>query len=228
MTGDVTYRSPVEIARMLEEFSDERVAIQADLGEVDGAQVFSSKVLRVEPDCSGFFAAYDADNGVNSLLYRQSTIKFNADYLKDRFVFFTHSPVDATWGGKPAVYFPMPQSMLKYRRMYKRHVVPADAGLRCIVTREKQEPLEMRVVDISSGGLGCIIYSEAEPFAQGEILDHCQITQQDGQQFRVALSVQYSIPTMLSSGAYAHRAGMRFIEPPSEVQALARQFATGR
>jgi c-di-GMP-binding flagellar brake protein YcgR len=225
MTGSVTYRSPVEIACMLEEFFSEQVPIYADLGEVDGAQVFSSKVLWVEQDYSGFFVAYDADDAINSLLYKQSTIKFNTDSQKGRFVFFTHSPVDATWGGKPAVYFPLPQSMLKYHRAHERNAVPAGAGLRCTVTREKQGKLEMRVVDISTGGLGCLINSEAEPFAPGEILDHCQITQPGGRQFRVAMSVQYSIPTMLSNGTYAQRAGLRFVEPPPEIEALARQFS---
>jgi c-di-GMP-binding flagellar brake protein YcgR len=225
LTGDVTYISPVEIARVLEDLASEHVAIHAEFGENSGAQVFASRILWVEPDCSGFFVAYAADDTINSLVYKQAAIKFEADYMGERVSFFSHTPLDTTYSGKPAIYFPLPASLIHYQRKYKRVTVPAEAGLRCLVNHEKAEPLEMKVVDISEGGMGCIIYSETEPFAQGAVLKHCKLVQPDGTQLRIVLAVQYSIPTMLPNGTYVQRAGLRFVEPPGAITALVRGFS---
>lgn len=225
MTGGVTYNSSVEIARVLEDLARERVAIYADLGESEEAQVFASTILWVEPDVSHFIVAYAADDAINSRLYLQPVIKFNANYQGERVSFFAHTPLDAVFEGKPAIHFPLPPSLLVYHRNHERIEVPSEAGLRCIVSNGKDSQLEMKVVDISEGGIGCTIYSEAEPFARGAVLKYCKIILPGGATARVVLSVQYSIPTMLPNGTFAHRAGMRFIEPPVNIRLLLKKLA---
>lgn len=225
MTNGVTYSSLLEVAGVLEDLSRERVAIHADLGEIEDAHVFESRILRVDPDLSHFIVAYVEDDSINSLLYKQSAIKFNANSQGDRISFFTHSPLDAFFDGKPAVYFPLPPSVLRYHRNHERIDVPAEAGLKCIVIDGKENPLEMKVVDISEGGIGCLIHTETEPFVHGAVLKHCKIVEQGGRQLRVVLNVQYSMPAMLPNGSYVQRAGMRFMEPPDDIRRLVKLFS---
>ncbi len=224
LTASGAYRSLLDIARILEGLSRERITIHADLGEDEGRR-FASTILWVEPDISHFVVAYVADDEINSLLYKQAAIKFNADYHGDRITFFTRTPVDAMHKGKPAILFPMPESMHRYRRKHERITVPAEAGLRCVISSGQVAKFEMRVLDISEGGIGCIMHSENGPFAAGETIKNCRLIEGDGTEWWVDLSMQYSLPTLMPNGTYAQRLGLRFVEPPEEVKALARKFA---
>ncbi len=219
------YRSLLDIARILEDLARDRIAIHADLGDGDDALPFVSRILWVEPDISHFIVAYAEDNEVNSRLYRQAAIKFNTEYQGDRLTFFTRTPVDGTYKGKPAIHFPIPESMHRYRRRHERIVVPAEAGLRCVVTHGPMVQHELRVVDISEGGIGCLIHAESELFAAGTIFKNCRLIQPGGAEIWAKLAVQYAMPTMLPSGTYAQRLGLRFVEPTEEIRALARKFA---
>ncbi len=227
MTANATCTSPVEIAQVLEDLAGARIPIHAELEEPAGPRLFTSRVLWVEPDCSGFTVAYDADDTVNGLLYRQGAIKFNADRHHERISFFAHTPLDTMFQGKPAIYFPIPPSLMRYRRRHQRIAVPAEAGLRCVVTRDREAQLEMKVVDISEGGMGCVIHSETEPFVQGAVLRQCRLVRTGGKPVWVVLAVEYSMPAMLPDGAYVQRAGLRFLEPPPEIRTLTRQLSAG-
>lgn len=220
------YRSVLDIARILEDLARDRIEIQADLGNGDDELPFISTVLYVEPDISHFVVAYAADDAINSLLYSQAAIKFSADYQGDRLNFFARTPLDGTYQGKPAIYFPLPESMHRYRRTHERIPVPAEAGLRCFITHGVEaRPLELRVLDISEGGVGCLGHTDSEPFAAGVTFQNCTFTHPGGHDIRAALAVQYAMPTMLPNGTYAQRLGLRFVNVTEEIRALARKFA---
>ena len=219
------YRSVLDIAHILEDLARDGIAIQADLGDGDNELSFTSTILWVEPDISHFIVAYVEDDSINSLLYKQAAIKFSAEYQGDRLNFFARTPFDGLYQGKPAVYFPLPESMHRYRRSHERIPVPASAGLRCFVTRGVNKIIELRVVDISEGGIGCIAHTESEAFAAGAVFKHCTFTQPGGKEIAAEFAVQYSMPTMMPNGTYAQRLGLRFVNPTEEIKALARKFA---
>lgn len=240
LSASGAYRSILDIARILEDLSRDGIAIQADLGHADLGQAdpgqanlgesgdsppFVSTILRVEPDASHFVVAYVEDDAINSRLYRQPAIKFSADYQGDRITFFARDPLDGLHDGTPAIYFPMPESMHRYRRTHERVAVPTQAGLRCIAHHGHAAELEMRVLDISEGGIGCLIHIEHRPLAAGDTLTNCSLTHPGGPELRVDMVVQYAMPTLLPNGAYAQRLGLRFLKTTDELRILVKKFA---
>lgn len=219
------YRSVLDIARILEDLARDGIPIEADLEDGDEERPFISTVLWVEPDISHFVVAYVEDDAINSLLYRQAAIKFSTEYQGDRLNFFTRTPLDGMYRGKPAIHFPLPESMHRYRRTHHRIPVPANAGLRCVVSHGHAAHVELRVVDISEGGIGCLAHTASELFSAGVTLEHCTFIQPSGVEMRVELAVQYAMPTMLPNGTYAQRLGLRFIEPTEEIRAVARKYS---
>jgi c-di-GMP-binding flagellar brake protein YcgR len=219
------YRSALDIARILEDLARDRIQIEADLGNGDDERPFVSTILHVEPDISHFVVAYVENDEINSLLYRQATIKFSAAYQGDHLNFFARTPLDGAYLGKPAIYFPLPESMHRYRRTHERLTVPAEAGLRCFIGYGAARPLELRVLDISEGGVGCLGHTDRDPFAAGTTFQNCTFTLPGGQDIRATLAVQYAMPTMLANGTYALRLGLRFVTPTEALRALARKFA---
>ena len=88
--------------------------------------------------------------------------------LSSSIEFVATVPSETVFDGAPAVRFAVPQSLVRsQRREHPRFNVPSDASLRCIADSAGVAPFEARIVDVSQGGLGDMIYDPGVRLASG-------------------------------------------------------------
>jgi len=203
----------------------ESTAIYADIGRYGEEKLFISQVLTANLDDGQVRIAYGIEKSINSRLFDHPLIRFKANYQKGRLAFLANRPSDTIFRSKPAIQFAFPKAMLHYYREQPRLILPTDVSLRCIVNEKgTAEPFELKVVDISHDGMGCILYQNRKALQKGSVLKDCRIILPNGDVTVVDLMVRYTTQIKLINGIKANRTGIRFIQRPTEIQTLIEQF----
>jgi c-di-GMP-binding flagellar brake protein YcgR len=223
-SGSILYRSRIEIGRILQALTNEGIAVFANIGDSEEEQLFVSHVLSVKPDEDYFVLAYGAEKSINSALFRQAAIKLKANYQGARIAFVAYRPSDSMFDGRPAIRFVFPRALLHYHREHKRIGIPREVALRCLVGEAGIIQFELRVVDISHDGMGCVLYKGGSTLKKGTVLRNCRITQTNGKTIVADLIVRHSTPVKLRDGTMAYRTGVRFVQTPAEIKPLIDQF----
>jgi c-di-GMP-binding flagellar brake protein YcgR len=222
--SSVLYRSRIEIGRILQGLADENASVFAYIAERDDDHLFISNIHSVHPDADNFVLSYGMHKTINGALFRHATLKFKANFRGGRISFLAQRPLDATFGGQPVVKFVFPQMLLHYYREYSRISVPGEAALRCIVDGPDDHLLEMKVIDISQDGMGCILHQEGNLLQKGMVLKNCRISLPNGKIVQADLMVRHSQPVTLKDGMIVYRTGVRFVQTPDEIKPLINQF----
>lgn len=219
---NVLYRSRIEIYRILQALMNERSSLSAEIGNY---QQFVSHILSVEPATGHFAVAYCANKSLNRVLFDLPALEFTAGYRDAHLVFQVSAPSDAQFGGQPALQFAFPQSLILYhRREHPRIPVPADVSLRCVADEEGVISFEARIIDISLDGMGGMLYDSSIMLTAGTMLKGCRIITPGGEAIIADLEVRYVATITLPDGTLAHRAGVRFIQRPEQIEALIGLF----
>lgn len=224
--GQTTARlllSQIEIERVLRTLEQDRAVILTDLGEEQ--QLFASCVLAVDPDGGYFVVAYSPSKAANIALLRQPKVIFRTNHGQAHIEFEGVGPSDTMFSGAAAVRFVFPTALAwSQRRSHPRIPVPAAASLRCVADRAGVTPFEARVVDISLGGLGGMIYDAAIKLEPGTVLKGCRIMIPGGKAISADLEVRYSTSILQSDGSFARRSGVRFVTKPAGIEELVKVF----
>lgn len=222
--NSVLYRSRIEIARILQTLANENIAVFTNIGDMDEEQIFVSHVLTVKPDDDYFVLAYSAEKTINSALFKRSALKLKANYQGARIAFVAYRPADTMFEGQPAIRFVFPRALLHYHREHKRIGIPREIALRCIVGEPGTQQMELRVVDISRDGMGCVLYKGGGRLEKGTVLKNCCIIMPNGEAISADLIVRHSMPSKQKDGTIAYRTGVRFVQTPEEIKPLIEQF----
>lgn len=223
-SSSVLFCSRIEITRILQALVNENTAVFTSVGATDEEQLFVSHVLSVKPDDDCMVLAYSAEKTINSALFKNATLKLKANYQSAYIAFAGYKPADTVFEGQPAVQFAFPRALLQYHREYKRISIPREVALHCISGAEGKNKLEMKIVDISQEGMGCMLYHRASTLRKGTVLRNCHIDLPDGKFMVADLMVRHSTPTILPDGTCAYRTGFRFVQTPDEIKPLIEQF----
>jgi putative nucleotidyltransferase with HDIG domain len=216
------YHSRIEIGRLLQSIANENIQLSADLGE---EQIFISRILSVNPDAGHFVLAFAEYKPSNSLLYKSPTLEFTANFHGAHLTFKVLQPIDTMYEGQPALQFLYPRAvLLHHRRQHKRIGIPKDISLNLIAGWGDLSPIEIKVVDISMDGFGCILYKEGSTLQPGSVLKGCLILLPNGKDVAVDLIVRHTSPFALKDGTVAYRTGVRFIQTPKEIEPLINHF----
>lgn len=162
-TTGVLFRSHIEITRILRQLARDCAVLSAEVG--DPGQLFLTQLLHVDPSGEFIVLAYSEERQANTTLLEQAHVVFRANDKRGCIEFVATVPSETVFDGAPAV----PQSLVRSqrRREHPRFNVPSDASLRCIADSAGVAPFEARIVDVSQGGLGDMIYDPGVRLASG-------------------------------------------------------------
>ncbi len=221
--GAVLYRSRIEIIRILARLARDKAVLSAELGEP--GQLFLSRVLHVDRAEDFFILAYSEERQANAALLAQASVAFVASEQRGRIEFLASAPVETVYEGVPAIRFTIPQALVRSQsREHPRFKVPADSSLRCIADSAGVASFEARIVDISRGGLGGMIYDSQVTLMPGTVLRGCKIILAGSKPVVADLEVRHTAPVVLADGSLARRSGVKFIGEPEGLDALVQRF----
>lgn len=219
---NVLYLSRIEICRILQELSENRISIIAEIGT---SWTFVSHILLVDSHKDHFVVSYCANKLLNSKVLELPALIFTASYRDAHLLFEASSPVETHIDGQPALQYALPKTLTYYhRREYPRISVPADFSLRCIADAAGVIPFESRIVDISQDGLGIMIYDRDIRLEPETVLKGCRIIIPGGKAIVADVMVRHVATVHLQDGTPARRAGLRFIQKSDEIAELVELF----
>ena len=219
---NVLYLSRMEICRILYDLSENHISINAEIGT---NWTFVSHILLVDSSKDHIVISYCANKLLNSKVLDLPALKFTASYQDSHLVFECLNPAETLFDGQPALQYAIPRTLTNYhRREFPRARVPAEISLRCIADAGGFIPFESRIIDISSGGLGILIYDLDVKLEQGTVLKGCRIIVPGGKAIVADLVVRHVATIHLQDGSLASRAGLRFIQKSNEIADLVNFF----
>lgn len=222
VTG-VLFRSHIEITRILRQLASDGALLSAEVG--DSGQLFLTRLLHVDPGGEYFVLAYSEERRANTALLEQAYVVFRASDKRGRIEFAAGAPSETVFDGDPAVRFAVPQSLVRsQRREHLKFKVPPDASLRCIADDAGIAPFEARIVDVSLGGMGDMIYDPDVRLAPGTVLKGCKIIMADIEPIVADLEVRYTVSIGQPDGSLARRSGVKFLGEPKGIDALLHRF----
>lgn len=222
-TTGVLFRSHIEITRILRQLAQDHAVLSAEVGEP--GQLFLTRLLEVDPGGEFFIVAYTEERGANTSLLEQGSVVFQASDKRGRIEFAAASASETLFDGEPAVRFAVPQALVRsQRREHPRFKVPSDASLRCIADSSGVAPFEARIVDVSRGGIGDMIYDPGVILAPGTVLRECKIMISGSEPIVADLEVRYSVSIVQPDGSLARRSGVKFLGEPKGIDALLNRF----
>lgn len=217
------FRSRIEITRILRRLARDRAVLTAEVG--DARQLFLTRLLHVDEAGEFFLVAYSEERRANAALLEEVSVLFRANDKRGRIEFAASAPSETVFDGHPTVRFAVPQSLVRSQsREHPRFKVPSDSSLRCIADSAGFAPFEARIVDISRGGLGGMIYDPHVTLAPGTVLRGCRIMIAGRKPVVADLEVRYSDSIVQPDGNFARRSGVRFLGEPKGIDALLKRF----
>lgn len=215
----VLYRSRIEILHILEELAHKGAMLYSAVE--GGERLFLSRMLHVDPAAECLYVEYGEQHPSNDALLDQQAVLFVAYHEGARVEFEADAPVEAEFGGLPAVRFALPVVLVRsHRREHPRYPVPEAVSLRCVADDAGVMPFEARVVDISLGGLGGMTYDAAITLPTGTVLRGCRIVVPGRKAIVTDLEVRYTVSVVQADGSLVNRSGVRFVKRPAEIDAL--------
>lgn len=217
------FRSHMEIERILKMLVRDRTLVAADVG--DGETLYLTRLLHVDPDKEAMVIAYSEQATANELLLDSPRIAFRANHRRAHIEFECVNPSATRFKGTAAIRLGFPSALTwSQRREHPRIPVPPNLSLRCVADSSGVIPFEARIVDVSLGGMGGIIYDAPIKLEVGAVLRDCKIVIPGGDAILVDLEVRYTAPIAGPDGRAACRSGVRFLNRPKGIEALINLF----
>jgi c-di-GMP-binding flagellar brake protein YcgR len=219
----VLFRSRIEITRILRHLVRDRAVLSAQIG--DAAQLFLTRLLHVDPSGEFLIVGYSEERRANAALLEQPSVVFRASDKRGRIEFSAATPAETVFEGDPAVRFALPRALVRSQlREHPRFTVPSDASLRCVADSAGVAPFEARIVDISRGGMGGMIYDAGVRLPPGTILRECKIMLAGSKPVVADLEVRYTVSAVQPDGSLAQRSGVKFLGETRGIDALLSRF----
>jgi len=183
--------------------------------------VFEAKLLSVDADGGQIVLSRHAQEALNSALLQRSLCSFHASVPGRHIEFAATEPRDLG----NAIQLKFPEVMVsRQERAHPRAEVTPHRPLHCVADAAGIMPFEARMIDISRGGAGFLVYPGDIILEPGTVLHGCRIQGPDGRTYTVDLEVRYSQPVTLKDGTRAARSGCRFVDPSPDVLELVRHY----
>ena len=217
------FRSHMEIERILRMLVRDRTLVAADVG--GGETLYLTRLLHVDPDKEAMVIACSEQTTANELLLAMPRIAFRANHRRAHIEFECAGPSVTRFKGAVAIRLAFPPALTwSQRREHLRISVPSKLSLRCVADSTGVIPFEARIVDISLGGMGGIIYDARIKLEVGAVLRDCKIVMPGGDAILVDFEVRYTAPIAEPEGRAACRSGVRFLNRPKGIKALINLF----
>jgi c-di-GMP-binding flagellar brake protein YcgR len=193
----------------------------------DGRDFLLTTLVAIEEDaiildCGGD-AAMNTKAGEAAKLFCATQL----DNVKIQFV--VHGLTAVSYEGRPAFRAAIPDTVLRLqRREFFRLTVPITRPLRCILPYEKADgsrvQLEVKVVDISGGGMAIMSPPEGIGFEADAEFPNCRIELPEVGIVVATLKVCNVFEITLRNGSVVKRAGCQFKSLPGPMLTLVQRY----
>ena len=210
-------RSPAEIAQVLGLLHTRGEALVAHLqsGEVK----FTSKLLKVDPIKSCIIIEPDRVEAANAALLARPRCTFFATLPNGHVEFVAADPLRIEHGGTPAIRLKFPDVFsYRQRREQERAAVSPQVPLECLADAGGVLSFKGGLVDVSTGGVGFLIYDPSITLEPGTVLKGCRIDAQNEAPLILDLEVRFSEMVSLPDGTRAERSGCRVVVRPETLK----------
>lgn len=188
--------------------------------------LFLSRLLHVDPEAGSIVVAWSTSKAANLAILATRRVSFGCSHEGAHFEFLASEPREIDHCGQPGIQFAVPGSLLVlHRRAHPRYAVPPRVPLSCEISLGPMA-FEAKIVDISTNGIGAIIYDAGICLESGMLLRHTRIARPRSRPVLVDLEVRHISRIVLPGGGGAHKAGCRIIGAAGEVESLIRFFIT--
>lgn len=220
--GDDRYlvRNRRQVRGLLRALIDQRSLVSAHIGGRD--QSFPSAVLEVNEDEDWLLLDGSPNEASNRAAAAATHLLCFAQLEKVRIRFRLDHVERIEHEGHIAFRAPMPASIYHLqRREHYRLETPITHSPTCVIGFDPEpdgeparEPLHLRVIDISGGGLAVSLPADSALLEVGHIYRHCQLHLPDQGPLPVALAICSRARLTLPNGVESFRVGARFEEMP--------------
>ncbi len=215
----------IEIIALLREMVAKRSLLTIHFNE--GAEFIVTTVLAVNPEFEEVVVDWGADRqaDLHLLQAERLTAVTLVDHIKVQFS--TGRPQETVFEGGPAFRMRLPSSVLRLqRRNFYRVKVPMGRPVICRVTHPAQPAklLDLRVLDLSVGGLALLVNPAEFDREPGGHIEDCRISIPDHGHFHATLEVRNA--ELLAEGAKARlkRLGCQFVDLPPHVTGQIQRY----
>ena len=152
-----------------------------------------------------------------------------ARHEKVRIQFVLHGLRQVEYQGRPAFRAPLPDDLLRLqRREYYRLATPIANPLKCLIPVTAEDgattEIEVRVADVSGGGLAFTQPTEGVVFTKDMRLANCRVELPEVGTLVATLQVRGVFEVTLRSGGKATRVGCQFVRLPGPMLTLVQRY----
>lgn len=164
-------------------------------------------------------AHYDEQMNEDLAQARDVILTANNEDVKIQFMLDRIAPI--SYGSLPAFLCPVPDALLRVQRRDFNRLSTIEESISCTAMIKKAsgrpKRTELRVSDISAGGIGLVTTVEDAQFIEEKsLLDDCSITLPGEAPFVVSLRVRHLARTTTIGGAQRVRIGCEYVGLPEE------------
>lgn len=183
----------------------------------------------IQADENGLILDYGASAEMNRKAQEAEKLFCVTNLNKVKVQFILRGVAKIEYQERPAFRAQLPESLLRLqRREYYRLTMPVTRPLKCQIPLPQADgstqPVEVDVVDISSGGLAMIAPPDGIVLEEGLEIADCRIDLPEVGTITATLRVCTLFEITLRSGARLKRSGCEFINIPGPMQTLIQRY----
>lgn len=186
-----------------------------------------TSVLGVDEVNNVLYIDCASNAAMNRKIVESDNISFETVLDRIRILFFASQLQECTYEGLPALWMPVPDSVIRLqRREYYRVPTPISNPVRCTIPVQHElgtETVTLTLINVSGGGIALIDEKKALDATFGTIYHDCRIHLPGNTVVVTALQIRNSQDVTLPTGKSVRRIGCLFIElPPAMLSAIQR------
>lgn len=210
-------RHPRDIRQVLQALIDRRALISAHL--VPRGHVFPTALIGLSDDESHLLFDGSISATINRAVEDADQIICVSQLDRVHVQFPLSGCERLMLDGQVAFQAPLPERVMRLqRREFYRLQIPVSHPVRCLIPfgMEEEEPqwVEMRVLDISGGGVAVEVPAERPDFRPYREYTDCRLLLPDGEPLQVRLMVKNLFRQSRPNGREIWRAGCQFTDLP--------------
>ena len=217
--------SRVEIIALMRALQDAHtlVAVYWD----GGSRSIVTNVLAVDPEFEEIVLDAAAKDEDNASLLRSTPVTAVALLDQVKIQFQASRASQTVFEDAPALRVRLPDSLLRLqRRNFYRVATPVAKPLKVVVppAGERAKSMELRVFDLSCGGVGVLQPGSAPPCERGTVLANCRIDLPEVGSITSAMVLRFAAAETGANGSPQVRCGFEFVDLPSSMMTAIQRY----
>lgn len=216
-----------EIRQLLTSIINGRALITAQI--TPGNQSFLTALVGLTDDDTAVLLDGSREESINSRLESAAEVMCVTQLQNIRIQFIIETPARVMFDGRPAFRAVIPKEVLRLqRREFYRLQTPVTESVICSIpladVSSSQNPVEVRIIDISSGGIAVAVPPSNFGFGPQMEFPDCTLRLPDAEPIRTRLVVKNLFRLVNRNGIEMMRAGCQFLDLPRNADSIIQRY----